>query len=49
MANILKSKYGDGHKVIIKDRTGLGKVRGDVPSIVSKSTYGIVPGKTVLN
>jgi len=47
MANILKSKYGDGHKVIIKDRTGLGKVRGDVPSIVSKSTYGIVPGKTV--
>jgi len=47
MANILKSKYGDGHKVIIKDRTGLGKVRGDVPSIVSKSTYGIVAGKTV--
>jgi len=47
MANILKSKYGDGHKVLIKDRTGLGKVRSDIPSIIAKSTYGIVAGKTV--
>src|SRR5210317_2571296 len=47
MANILKSKYGDGHKVIIKDRTGLGKIRNDITSLVSKSTYGIVVGKTV--
>ena len=47
MANILKSKYGDGHKVLIKDRTGLGKVRNDIPSLVSKTSYGITPGKTV--
>jgi hypothetical protein len=47
MANILKSKYGDGHKVLIKDRTGLSKVRNDIPSLVSKASYGITPGKTV--
>ena len=47
MANILKAKYGDGHKIIIKDRTGLGKIRNDIPSMISKSVYGIVPGKTV--
>jgi len=47
MANILKAKYGDGHKVLIKDRPGLTKVRSDIPTIVSKSVYGITPGKTV--
>ena len=47
MANILKSKYGDGHKVLIKDRTGLSKVRNDIPTIVTKAALSIVPGKTV--
>jgi len=47
MANILKSKYGDGHKVLIKDRSGLAKVRNDIPSLVSKPLYGIQPGKSV--
>lgn len=40
MANIFKPKYGDGHLVVIKDRNGLAKVRGDIPSIMSKSNLG---------
>ena len=29
MANIFKDKYGDGHKVQIKDKTGLNKIKND--------------------
>jgi len=46
MANIFKPKYPNGHKVTIKDRGGLAKVRSDIPSLVSKGTYGISPGST---
>ncbi len=47
MASIFNSEYTDGHKVLIKDRNMLGKVRNTIPSIVSKASYGIQPGKTV--
>ena len=47
MASIFNSEYKDGHKVLIKDRNMLGKVRNTIPSIVSKALYGIQPGKTV--
>ena len=47
MASIFNPEYKDGHKVLIKDRGMLGKVRNNIPSIVSKASYGITPGKTV--
>ena len=47
MASIFNSEYKDGHKVLIKDRNMLGKVRNTIPNIVSKALYGIQPGKTV--
>jgi len=47
MANIFKPKYGEGHKVVIKDKIGLNKVRNDIGALVSKSVYVISPGKTV--
>jgi hypothetical protein len=47
MASIFNSEYGDGHKVLIKDKTMLRKVGNSIPALVSKSTLGITPGKTV--
>ena len=41
MANIFKDKYGDGHKVQIKDKTGLNKVKGGLGALVGQTKYGI--------
>ena len=46
MANIFKDKYGDGHKVQIKDRAGLNKVKAGLGSLVGNTKYGITPGTT---
>jgi len=47
MASIFNPEYKDGHKVLIKDKTMLRKVGNSIPALVSKSTLGITPGKTV--
>jgi hypothetical protein len=47
MASIFNPEYKDGHKVLIKDKTMLRKVGSSIPALVSKSTLGITPGKTV--
>ena len=47
MASIFNPEYKDGHKVLIKDKTMLRKVGNSIPALVSKSSLGITPGKTV--
>src|SRR6056300_1488737 len=47
MASIFNPEYKDGHKVLIKDKTMLRKVGNSIPALISKSTLGITPGKTV--
>ena len=47
MASIFNPEYKDGHKVLIKDKTMLQKVGNSIPALISKSTLGITPGKTV--
>ena len=46
MANIFKDKYGDGHKVQIKDKTGLNKIKNGLGALVGQTKYGITPGTT---
>ena len=46
MANIFKDKYGDGHKVQIKDRAGLNKIKAGLGALVGQTKYGITPGTT---
>ena len=46
MANIFKPKYGDGHKVQIKDKIGLNKVKSGLGALVGNTKYNIIPGKT---
>lgn len=46
MANIFKDKYGDGHKVQIKDKTGLNKIKNGLGALVGNTKYGITPGTT---
>ena len=46
MANIFKDKYKDGHKVQIKDKTGLNKIKNGLGALVGNTKYGITPGST---
>ena len=48
MANIFKSKYPNGHKVELKDKAGLNKVKNGLGALLGKSTTGLTPGKTQL-
>lgn len=48
MANIFKSKYPNGHKVELKDKAGLNRVKNGLGALLGKSIYGLVPGKTQL-
>ena len=42
MANIFKSKYGDGHKIILKSN-----ITGGAKVLLNKN--GFTPGKTVFD
>ena len=48
MANLFKDKYKNGHKVELKDKAGLNKVKNGLGVLLSKSVYALIPGKTQL-